>query len=38
MHWIENPQTYKQGVVMPPYPFLSHKQVGQLADYLLSLK
>jgi len=38
MHWIENPQTYKQGVVMPPYSFLSHKQVGQLADYLLSLK
>jgi cytochrome c oxidase subunit 2 len=37
IQWIENPQTYKQGVVMPPYPFLSHKEVGQLADYLLSL-
>lgn len=36
--WIENPQTYKAGVNMPPYPFLSHKQVSDLADYLLSLK
>lgn len=38
MNWIENPDTYKPGVVMPPYPFLTHKQVSDLADYLLSLK
>lgn len=36
--WIRNPQTFKQGVYMPPYPFLTGKQVSDLADYLLSLK
>jgi cytochrome c oxidase subunit II len=38
MAWIENPQTYKQGVSMPPYPQFSRKQISKLADYLLSLK
>jgi cytochrome c oxidase subunit 2 len=36
--WIENPNTYKPGVLMPPYPFLSQKDVHALAAYLLSLK
>jgi cytochrome c oxidase subunit 2 len=36
--WIANPNTFKEGVLMPPYPFLSKKDIHALAAYLLSLK
>lgn len=36
--WIANPNTYKPGVLMPPYPFLTSKDLHALSAYLLSLK
>ena len=36
--WIRDPQTYKPGVIMPGYPFLSNKDIHALAAYLMSLK
>ncbi|HEX6508979.1 MAG TPA: cytochrome c oxidase subunit II [Chloroflexota bacterium] len=36
--WIYNPSSYKPGVLMPPYPFLSAKDLHALAAYLYSLK
>ncbi len=36
--WIADPSTFKPGVLMPPYPFLSHQDLHALAAYLLSLK
>lgn len=36
--WIADPTTFKPGVLMPPYPFLSHQDLHALAAYLLSLK
>jgi len=36
--WIADPSTFKPGVNMPPYPFLSHQDLHALAAYLLSLK
>jgi cytochrome c oxidase subunit II len=36
--WIADPNTFKPGVLMPPYPFLSHQDLHALAAYLLSLK
>lgn len=38
MQWVRNPYTYKPGVVMPPYPFLSTKDLHALAAYLITLK
>lgn len=38
MQWIYDPNTYKPGVIMPGYPFLSHKELHALAVYLVSLK
>jgi cytochrome c oxidase subunit II len=38
MAWVRNPNTYKPGVLMPPYPNLSRTQLRALATYLLSLK
>lgn len=37
-NWIANPPTYKPGVLMPGYPFLSKKDLHALAVYLISLK
>lgn len=37
-NWIADPNTYKPGVLMPPYPFLSHQDLHALAAYLISLK
>jgi cytochrome c oxidase subunit 2 len=36
--WVENPNTYKSGVVMPGYPFLSKKDINALSAYLMSLR
>jgi len=36
--WIHDPTTYKPGVVMPGYPFLSKNDLHALASYLISLK
>ncbi|MGH2448073.1 MAG: cytochrome c oxidase subunit II [Chloroflexota bacterium] len=36
--WVHNPDYFKPGVLMPPYPLLSHKQLRALAAYLYSLK
>jgi cytochrome c oxidase subunit 2 len=36
--WIQSPDYFKPGVNMPPYPFLSQKDVKALAAYLISLK
>jgi cytochrome c oxidase subunit 2 len=36
--WIYDPTSFKPGVVMPGYPFLSQKQIHALAVYLISLK
>jgi cytochrome c oxidase subunit 2 len=38
MAWIQDPNTYKPGVVMPGYPLFSQQQLRALAAYLLSLK
>lgn len=38
MAWIHDPNTYKPGVLMPPFPFLSKHDLQALAAYLLSLK
>jgi cytochrome c oxidase subunit 2 len=38
MAWIHDPNTYKPGVVMPGYPFLSKSDLRALAAYLISLK
>ncbi len=38
MRWVRNPNYYKPGVLMPPYPFLSQKDIHALAAYLISLK
>lgn len=36
--WIDDPNSYKPGVVMPGYPFLSKQDLHALAAYLISLK
>lgn len=36
--WIHNPATYKPGIIMPAYTFLSKKDLHALATYLISLK
>jgi cytochrome c oxidase subunit 2 len=36
--WIKDPTTYKPGVIMPGYPYLTSKDLHALATYLLSLK
>jgi cytochrome c oxidase subunit 2 len=36
--WIRHPDTYKQGVVMPGFPFLPTKDLHALATYIVSLK
>ncbi|MDQ2745030.1 MAG: cytochrome c oxidase subunit II [Chloroflexota bacterium] len=36
--WINDPNYFKPGVNMPPYPFMSQKQLRALAAYLISLK
>lgn len=38
MQWVRNPQSFKPGALMPPYPFLSQKDIRALAAYLISLK
>jgi cytochrome c oxidase subunit 2 len=37
-NWIHDPTTYKPGVVMPGYPFLSKQDLHALGTYLFSLK
>jgi cytochrome c oxidase subunit 2 len=38
MLWVHNPDSYKPGVLMPPYPAFSQKDLKALATYLISLK
>ena len=38
MAWIRDPNSYKPGVLMPPYPLISQKDLRALAAYLISLK
>jgi cytochrome c oxidase subunit 2 len=38
MAWIRDPSSYKPGVLMPPYPLISQKDLRALAAYLISLK
>ncbi|HLJ67548.1 MAG TPA: cytochrome c oxidase subunit II [Chloroflexota bacterium] len=38
VQWIRDPSSFKPGALMPPYKFLSNKDVNALADYLMSLK
>jgi cytochrome c oxidase subunit 2 len=36
--WIRNPDAVKPGVLMPPYPLISEKDMKALTAYLFSLK
>lgn len=36
--WIYDPATYKPGIIMPAYTFLSNRDLHALATYLINLK